>query len=375
MIEAREATHSILYRDEYSYCAHPHAVSASDGTWLVVFNKAPRHPYILHPPEEPLFRNVIIRSNDRGLTWSTPDVVPNYGISGTECAGLTVLKNGDVLLNQWQFDWYPLGYARTHPNQSTLTYPNVFMKRWLRSPEHDVADFANGQVEELAPWVRGGGQTFVHCSSDNGVSFTYSTTVDTFPFSGGYGMRGCAELGDGTLILPLSDVPNYRKVFSVTSTDGGHNWTTPLTIAAIPGLEFEEPAIVCLTSGKLLMVIRENVKRKLYQIESLDNGTSWSLPKVLPIEGYPAHLLALKDGRLLLTYGWRIADYGIHGIWSFDEGNTWDVNNIIQVRGELPNRNLGYPSSIADENGNIFTVYYAEDETGCTCIMGSFWKT
>ena len=374
MIDASDATHSTLYRDEHSYCAHAHAAVASDGTWLVVFNRAPRRHYTLHPPEDPLFRNVIIRSNDRGMTWSAPEVVPGYEISGTECAGLTVLKNGDVLLNQWQFDWYPLGRARTLPNQSKLTYPDVFMKGWLASPEHDVSRFANVPVEELAPWVRGGGKTFVHRSLDNGLSFPDSTNVDTQPFGGGYGMRGSAELTDGTLVLPLSDVPNYRKVFAVRSTDGGRTWTNPSIIAAGPRHEFEEPAIVSFASGKLLVVLRDNATRRLHQVVSFDSGMSWSSPQMLQIEGYPAHLLHLEDGRLLLTYGWRMADYGIRGVWSFDEGNTWDVSTTIRIRGGLPNRNLGYPASIATGSGNLFTVYYAEDETGCTCIMGTIWR-
>lgn len=374
MIEPKDASHSILYRDEFSYCAHAHTAVASDGTWLIVFNCAPRRHYTLHPPEDPLFRNMIIRSNDRGLTWSAPQVVPGYDISGTECAGLTVLRNGDVLLNQWQFDWYPLGHAQTLPDQVNLTYPNVFMKGWLASPEHDVALFASVAVEELAPWVRGNGRLMVHRSSNHGVSFGVSTVVSTKPFSGGYGMRGCAELTDGTLILPLSDVPNYRSVFAVSSTDGGRSWKSPSVIAAHPSHEFEEPAIVLLPSGKLLVILRDNASRKLHLVELLDNGMSWSAPKILPIEGYPAHLLHLGNGRLLLTYGWRMTEYGIHGVWSLDEGASWDFSNAVRIRGGLPNRNLGYPCSIAAGNGKLFTVYYAEDSTGCTCIMGTMWK-
>ena len=35
MIEAREAHHTIIHRDEFAYCAHAHAAVAADGTWLV----------------------------------------------------------------------------------------------------------------------------------------------------------------------------------------------------------------------------------------------------------------------------------------------------------------------------------------------------
>jgi len=47
-------------------------------------------------------------------------------------------------------------------------------------------------------------------------------------FSGGYGMRGAAELPNGDLLLPLSDVPHYRRIFVVRSSDGGESWSWPI---------------------------------------------------------------------------------------------------------------------------------------------------
>src|SRR5690242_659476 len=93
--------HTIIHKDRFAYCAHPHAVALPNGEWLMVFNRAPRRDVILHPPEEPLFHNVISRSADEGGTWSVPEVVPDYDWHGVECAGLTVLSTGEVMLNQW----------------------------------------------------------------------------------------------------------------------------------------------------------------------------------------------------------------------------------------------------------------------------------
>ena len=36
------------------------------GEWLIVFNKTIRRRVILHPPQDPEFRNWLIRSADRG---------------------------------------------------------------------------------------------------------------------------------------------------------------------------------------------------------------------------------------------------------------------------------------------------------------------
>ena len=50
-----------------------------------------------------MYLNLLLRSADEGLTWSAPVVVPDYGWSGVECAGLTDLGRGRVMLNQWRF--------------------------------------------------------------------------------------------------------------------------------------------------------------------------------------------------------------------------------------------------------------------------------
>src|SRR5215204_3601716 len=103
--------HRLIHSDRFSYCAHPHGVRLASGEIVVVFNRVPRREVILHPPQDPAFQNVLTRSGDGGRTWSAPSVVPDYGWTGVECAGLTVLRSGRVLLNQWRFRWYPLPLA------------------------------------------------------------------------------------------------------------------------------------------------------------------------------------------------------------------------------------------------------------------------
>jgi hypothetical protein len=374
MIEARQASHVVIHRDEYAYCAHPHAAVATNGDWLVVFNKAPRRSIDLHPPEDPYFCNVLTRSAACGASWSAPQIVPGFDHFGTECAGLTALRDGTILLSQWRFDWYPIDLARSLADQSRLTYPKSFMQEWLSSPEHEACGLTEHDRRALTPWVRGLGQTWVHRSIDNGASFRHSTKVDTGAFSGGYAMRSAAQLGDETIILLLSDVPSYRQVFSVQSTDGGKSWTPPSLVAAGDGHAFEEPAVVLCPSGKLLAIMRDNVTRHLHQVESHDDGHTWSSPRGLAIEGYPPHLLITDDGRLLLTYGWRQPDFGIRAVTSHDEGGTWRTDQTICIRGGLANKNLGYPSTISVNDNWLYTVYYAEDAFRCCCIMATFWK-
>jgi len=122
------------------------------------------------------------------------------------------------------------------------------------------------------------------------------------------------------------------------------------------------------------MLVREDRTYRLHRTMSEDEGRSWSPPVPTPIDGYPAHLLVLPDGRLLCTYGRRRPEYSIRGVLSADGGETWDMAHKLRIRGPLPNRDLGYPCTLLDRDGSLFTVYYCEDEHGVTGIEATRWR-
>ena len=398
MIDARDAAHAILHKDPHAYSAHPQIAVAANGDWLVVFNKAMRRPLILHPPQDPLFANVIIRSRDRGASWGEQVVVPNGQYRGMECASLTALLSSDrILLNQWRFHWieldlaYPLAEDTTgemlghlierkvlppalRGKKLNLKLPKDLLSGLVLSPEIDAFSRFIDDPDGLIGFARDGGETFVHISDDHGRSWRETVRIDTAPYDGGYGMRGACELPDGDLLLPLSDVPHWCVVFVVRSSDGGKSWGRPVEVARVDGKEFEEPSLIRLESGRLLMLLRENATRRLHRCVSDDGGQRWSPPEALPIEGYPAHLLLLPDGRILCTTGWRYPDFGIRAVLSADDGESWDVERTIRIRGGLPNKDLGYPCTILDTDGSLFTVYYGQDGDGVTCIWGTRWR-
>jgi hypothetical protein len=398
MIDAHDAAHTILHKDPQAYSAHPQITVAANGDWLVVFNKAPRRPLILHPPQDPLFANVMMRSSDRGASWSEPVIVPNGEYRGMECASLTALLSSDrILLNQWRFHWIDLDLAYPLAKDSSgavlkrlveqgvlprslaeaklnLKFPRELLGSLALSPEIDAFSRAIADPDSVIPFARDGGETFVHISDDYGRSWRETYRIDTAPYDGGYGMRGACELPNGVLLLPLSDVPHWRVVFVVRSTDDGKSWGRPVEVAKAEGKEFEEPSLVRLESGRLLMLVRENITRRLHQCVSDDNGATWSSPRQLPIEGYPPHLLLLPGGRILCTVGWRYPDFGIRAFLSPDGGETWDTDGTIRIRGGLPNKDLGYPCTVLDADGSLFTLYYGQDGDGVTCIWGTRWQ-
>jgi hypothetical protein len=345
-------------------------VALPNGEWLVVFNHSVRRAVVLHPPEDPLYRNLIMRSSDQGLSWSAPVVAPGYDWHGVECAGLTALPDGRVLLNQWRFHWYPLPTARKLATEVALTFPDRLAAGLVASPEHAIDHDRRAFVEAQMPWARGAGDTYVHVSDDRGLTWDRSVPLDTAPFEGGYGMRGAIALEDGTLMLPLCDVPAYERVYVVHSRDRGEAWGAPVAAAAQPGKLFEEPCALALPSGEIVMLLRENRSRHLHQVTSADGGQSWSQPVATPIDGYPAHLLLLADGRVLCTYGYRKPPYGIRAVLSEDQGASWNVDATLEIR-SLPNRDLGYPCTLAMNGGRLCSFYYGQDQAGVTGIEGT----
>jgi hypothetical protein len=366
--------HSVVHRDVHAYCAHPHMVRAASGALVAVFNKAPRRAVVLHPPEDPMYQNMLIRSTDEGETWSAPEPVPGYNHTGMECAGLTALGDGRLMLNQWQFDWRTAGQVQALSDPSPYTAARQLLARWSVSPEHDAAWVDLADLVRDTPWARGAGRCLVHTSVDQGLSFANTVTIDTTPFSGGYGMRGAVETADGRILLPLSDAPNYREVFIVESVDGGKSWGRPQNVARGNGHEFEEPAILRGQGDRLILVLRDNVTRRLHQCLSIDNGRSWAPPEPMPVSGYPADLLRLADGRILLTYGWRQPGFGIRAVLSDDDGTTWRTDATILIRNGMPNGNLGYPVTIERDDQSLLTLYYGEDDEGLTAILATNWR-
>ncbi|WP_162914308.1 exo-alpha-sialidase [Taklimakanibacter lacteus] len=366
--------HRLLHRDPFAYCAHPHLIAARPDNWLMVFTQSRRRDIVLHPPQDPFYCNMLMRSEDQGRSWTTPSIIPGFRWQGVECAGLTALRSGKILLNQWRFDWYPLDHARAH-----LKPEDYVSSEHLMGPEAMAAELSDWAPEsqtiaERFPWARGGGETWIHTSDDGGRSFARSVRIDTAPFSGGYGMRGGVELPDGEVILPLCDVPQYRNVFIVRSLDSGESWSQAELVAGGEGHEFEEPAPLLLRSGRLIMLLRDNLTRILHLVHSDDGGRSWSAACATGIIDYPAHLLELPDGRIACVTGRRAPPFGITLHISEDEGETWPADRPIMVRSGLPNRDLGYPTMALRPDGDLFIAYYAQDVSGVTGIQASLLK-
>ena len=120
------------------------------------------------------------------------------------------------------------------------------------------------------------------------------------------------------------------------------------------------------------MLRESSTTRHLFTCRSTDNGETWSSPEETPIFGHPGQLLVLRDGRLLCTYGSREAPFGIRACLSEDGGRHWLLEDEIIVRDDLPNGDLGYPTTIEYAPDKLFVCYYGQGSDGVTYVMGTY---
>lgn len=196
-------------------------------------------------------------------------------------------------------------------------------------------------------------------SSDGGRTWEHA---EAFPPPAGYqhiipfGKIVC--LPDGALAAAgyarREGEEKITDCYLLRSTDDGRTWGEHARIASGRG----EPEILCLPDGRLMAATRGSGAGLILHI-SEDGGHTWREDQ--PLTGgaeYPGHLLALRDGRILLTYGIRHAgNYGIGSRFSEDGGRHWYRPAQVVWFGDAVDG--GYPSSVELDDGRILTAYYA----------------
>ncbi len=146
------------------------------------------------------------------------------------------------------------------------------------------------------------------------------------------------------------------------------------------GVLFCEPHALELADGRILVHIRAQKEGlfSIYQCYSEDGGKSFSVPERIPVgeeqfHGSPPHLLLTKSGKIVLTYGRRIAPFGQRARISEDGGKSWSKEIILRSDGD--GWDLGYPASAELCDGEILTVYYQRSEkTGGQAIWFTKWN-
>ncbi|MBN2311450.1 MAG: exo-alpha-sialidase [Candidatus Hydrogenedentes bacterium] len=246
-------------------------------------------------------RIVGFHSYDGGLTWPEADqaevLQENVGEENTMSPALLLLDNGEI-----------------------LCFVNVKNEGW-----------------DCGPWVKR--------STDGGVTWG---PLERLHYEG-YGCVGndrAIQLRSGRVLLPCwvsMDGLGSSQVWVFYSDDHGRTWQRSPIVSTPPGSTgrktdpaAEEPMIIELTDGRLMMIMRTYLK-SIYRCYSSDGGATWTEPETsgIPSPGSMATIRRLPNGDILLIWNWAPLE-AISGPWPRNfltsAISTDDGRNFTSVR-------------------------------------------
>ncbi|MEM7234092.1 MAG: sialidase family protein [Planctomycetota bacterium] len=312
------------------YCGWPTLARRSNGQLVLAWSGG-RESHVC-----PFGRVEFMRSSDEGETWSWPRVLSDTAIDDRD-AGVVETAKGTLLVTTF----------------TSLAFESVFPKgdaarvaRWKAAQGRTSAD---ERKKQLGEWMLR--------STDGGITWSapYRTGVNS--------PHGPISLKGGRLLYAGKELWHGENRIGVCeSTDDGQTWNWLATIPTRPGdrhRDYHELHAAECESGKLVVHIRNHngaTSRETLQTESTDGGKTWTVPHSIGVWGLPSHLLRLRDGRLLMSYGHRRPPFGNQARVSSDDGATWSAPLTISKDGA--GGDLGYPSTVELEGGDLLTVWY-----------------
>lgn len=324
------------------YCGWPTLTRRAGGQLLVVWSGG-REQHVC-----PFGRVDMMRSDDDGKTWTWPRTLLDGAIDDRD-AGVLETAAGSLLVTTFTslaYQSYELEKALAKQPGQSGGWPDDKLARWL-----SVHNRLNEQqrTAELGQWMIR--------STDGGITWSqrYSSIVNS--------PHGPVQLTDGRLLyagVTLWDDP--RRVGVCQSTDDGKTWQW---LAEIPIREgddyndYHELHAVEASDGRIVVQIRNHNsadKGETLQCESSDGGTTWTTPHSIGVWGLPSFLLRLRDGRLLMSYGYRRKPFGNQARVSDDHGVTW--SEPLTISDDGIGGDLGYPSTVELDDGSLLTVWY-----------------
>ena len=211
-------------------------------------------------------------------------------------------------------------------------------------------------------------------SSDEGRTWTLPQPLSPDPGVHLINADHISRLRDGRIILPTFWSPRYGvgdhyHAFCYYSDDDAATWQASVQRVDLPKRGAEEPAIVELNDGTLLMMMRTSLGRT-YRAWSTDRGQNWSDPEPTELAA-PAAANCLKrrpGGELLFIWNHNYEPDHHHSgrrnplssAISRDEGRSWqNIKNLV----DMPGFDSAYPS-VTFWKGKALVTYYHRQEPG-----------
>ena len=359
---------SVIFKLKGHYSGMPNLTILPDGR-LVAAARVQTHAY-----HEPVGDWVAFESKDGGATWTqTDDPTVPYNWPGNQPRE----KMERMELVQ--------------PDGTYLCAGSVGSEYW---PEE-----RRGEAEALGLKIRehppgagmisvGGYKLFTARSTDRGKSWIRREWVVP-GMAQVSGNRPPTFMEDGAILYHVytTDTRGDHYNYVWRSTDGGDTWRLHPMGTHLLSVYVNETAMVETAPGRVLALQRVDGRpSNLVERWSDGGGVTWTDPLETGIWGYPAHLLRLRDGRILCAFGYRREPGGVRAVLSEDGGRTWDLDRTVVLRddGGYPSSlslrgghgwgsDVGYPVSVQLPDDSILTAYYITESDGITHTAATRW--
>ena len=363
-----------IYRDDLAYVSWPNLAELKDGTILCAFRHAPDRQnqplYGCCVHLDPEAKDVCIRSYDGGNTFDQQlyTILDEEMISNQDPC-LKVLSDGRILSTSYRWLCVPAGKGA---------------EEW---GEERFSHFGTTFFDECDAFL---GEVSCCYSDNNGITWNLVPGISVPDALSGAAVRGnIVELPNGDLLMPYYIKMDYDQLSTAAlfrSGDHGESWQPYSVIATDLQAKknFYEPNIILTKSGRLVALMRTEADPNdpnpppgcydnylnVHMAVSEDYGKTFG--PVEEIKNFwgsnPINILQLKNGKVLVTYGYRREPYSVRA--RICNGELTDLGEVEEfvLRDDSPNNDLAYTSAIQLENGDILVAYYFSQPDGIRTI-------
>jgi sialidase-1 len=275
-------------------------------------------------------------------------LVTAFGQGAHDDTGASILRFDSL---DGGLTWSPLDEAVVFQKSKGLAKQNVMSPALLRLDKGDILCFfmVKNSLSDCGVWMKR--------STDNGNTWS---KPERLPYEGYGGIASdrALLLSTGRILVPCwvsMDKLASDHAYCFYSDDHGQSWEKTALISAPKGTSgdrktdpaAEEPMVVELKDGRLMMVMRVYLK-SIYVSYSEDQGTTWSPPKSsgIPAPGSMTTLTRMPDGNILLIWNWTLEEK-INGPWprnvitaavSSDEGKNFTYVRHLDGETDFPGK-------------------------------------